>query len=282
MDEKKVRDEFLKIAPYFHVRSDFVDCFKRLGLENMDDVFSFSGGKNLTKDNLASFRQRIMFDTDNPKAVLFLKRYQSVPKSAQLKNWIIRGKRLSMMACDRQPAENIKKLGINTPKIIAFGEQWQGLFENKSFIVTEKIPDSASLEEKLPASFVKNRKKFIESLAAFVRKFHDTGFRHRDLYFCHIFCNSQGQWTLIDLNRVFKPLFFSRKYLIKDLAQLYYSSPGKFFTKTDRLRFFLAYLQKNRLSINDKFVIKKIKSKAQRMARHDKKHGRTAPFESGI
>ena len=130
-----------------------------------------------------------------------------------------------------------------------------------------------------PDSFHRDRKNFIESLAAFVRKFHDTGFRHRDLYLCHIFCSSQGQFTLIDLNRVFKPIVFSQKYLIKDLAQLYYSAPGKIFTKTNRLRFFLAYLQKNRLSKKDKIVIKKIKSKSQRMAKHDKKHSRTPPFE---
>ncbi|MGB8226576.1 MAG: lipopolysaccharide kinase InaA family protein [Sedimentisphaerales bacterium] len=273
-------DEFVKIAPGFHVRNDFVDCFGRLGLKSMDDIFSFSGGKNLTKDNLASFRQRIMFDTNNPKTTLFLKRYQNIPKSVQLKNWLTRGKIISTMTCDLQPAENLRNLGINTPAVVAFGREWGGLFEKRSFIITEKIPDSTSLEEKLPDSFYRDRKKFIESLAAFVRKFHDAGFRHRDLYLCHIFCNSQGQFTLIDLNRVFKPLFFSQKYLIKDLAQLYYSAPGKIFTETDRRCFFLNYLRKDELSKKDKIVIKKIKSKAQRMAKHDKKHGRTAPFES--
>jgi len=179
------------------------------------------------------------------------------------------------MACDHQPAEDLRRLGINTPQTIAFGEDWQGLFEKRSFIITEKIPDSSSLEEKLP----ENRENFIENLAAFVRKFHDTGFRHRDLYLCHIFCNLQGQFTLIDLNRVFKPLFFSQKYLIKDLTQLYYSAPSDSVTKMDRLRFFLAYLQKDKLSRQDKILIKKIKSKANQMAKHDKNHNRTAPFE---
>jgi hypothetical protein len=272
-------DEFVKIAPNFHVRIDFVDCFRKLGLKNIDDIFSFSGGKNLTKDELAAFRQRIMFNTDSPKVVLFLKRYQDVPKSRQLKNWLIRRKRISTMSCDLQPAENLKSFGINTPKTIAFGREWKGLFEKRSFIITEKIPGSASLEEKLPDGFSRQRKNFIESLAAFVQKFHKTGYRHRDLYLCHIFCNPQGQFTLIDLNRVFKPLFFSQKYRLKDLAQLYYSAPGKIFTKADRLRFFLAYLQKNKLSKRDKILIKKIKSKAQGMAKHDKKHGRIPPFE---
>jgi heptosyltransferase-2 len=270
---------FIQISPNFFVRSDFIDCFKKLGLESMDDVFLFSKGKNLSKDNLAAFRQRIVFDTDSPKTTLFLKRYQNVPKLRQKRNWLARRKRVSMMDCDRRPAEDLRKLGINTPQTIAYGQQWQGLFEKRSFIITEKIPASASLEEKLPDYFLHQRKNFIKNLAAFIRKFHKTGFRHRDLYLCHIFCNPQSQFTLIDLNRAFKPRFFPGRYLTKDLAQLYYSAPGKTFTKSDRLRFFLAYLQKDKLSKEDKVLIKKIKSKAQKMAKHDRKHGRIPPFE---
>lgn len=272
-------DEFVKIAPCFFVRRDFVGCFGRLGLKNIDDIFSFSGGENLTKDNLAAFRQRVMFDTSNPSAVLFLKRYQNVPKLKQKENWLVHRKRISTMGCDLEPAENLRKLGINTPRIIAFGERWGGLFEERSFIITEKIQDSVSLEEKMPDDFYRNRKIFVENFAGFVRRFHDTGYRHRDLYLCHIFCNLRGEFTLIDLNRVFKPLVFSERFRTKDLAQLYYSAPGKIFTKADRLRFFLAYLQKKELSKKDKIVIKKIKSKANRMARHDERHGRLAPFK---
>jgi hypothetical protein len=267
--------EFIEITPDFFVRSDFVDCFKRLGLDSIEKIFSFEKGKDLTKDNLPASRRRIMFETDNPKTTLFLKRFQNVPKFIQLKNWLNRRKKMSTMACDLEPAEILRKLGINTPQTIAFGQQWQGFFEKRSFIITEKIPDSFSLEVKLP----KKTKNFIKNLASFVRKFHNTGFRHRDLYLCHIFCDSRGQFTLIDLSRVFKPLVFSKKFLVKDLAQLYYSAPGDFFTKTDRLKFLLCYLQKDKLTKQDKILIKKIKSKAKQMARHDKRHGRIAPFE---
>ncbi len=272
----KKTNEFVNIAPSFFVRSDFVDCFKRLGLQNMDDVFNFSRGKNLTKPNLAEFRERIMFDTDNPKTTLFLKRYQNIPKLTQLKNWLTRRKKISTMGCDFEPAENLRKFGISTAKTIAYGEEWEGLFERRSFVITEKIPDSFSLEEKLPVV----RENFIENLAEFIRKFHATGFRHRDLYLCHIFCNSQGQFTLIDLNRVFKPIVFSQKYRIKDIAQLYYSASAKYFSKTDRMRFYFAYCEKKKLTMRDKIIIKKIKSKAEIMAKHDKKHGRVVPFEN--
>lgn len=273
-------DKFIKIAPDFYIRSDFAECFKSLGIKTIDDVFTFAGGKNLAKKNLAPFRQRIMFDSDNPKTTMFLKRYQNIPVPKQIKNWFSRRRRISMADCDRTPAEILKNLGINTPKTIAFGAQWQGLFEKRSFIITEKIPASHSLEEKMPNRFYDDRKNFIERLAAFISKFHKTGFRHRDLYLCHIFCSTGGNFTLIDLSRVFKPLIFSKRFLVKDLAQLYYSSPGSIVTKADRLRFYLSYTQKDKISLRDKIIIKKIKSKARQMAKHDRKHNRIPPFET--
>jgi hypothetical protein len=178
------------------------------------------------------------------------------------------------------PAEILSRLGINVPKTVAFGVQWQGFFEKRSFIITEKIPNAESLEKKLPDIFFRDRKKFIESFAAFVSKFHMTGFRHRDLYLCHIFCDDAGKFTLIDLNRVFKPMVFGGKFLVKDLAQLYYSSPGSVITRADRLRFYLAYAGKTELSFCDRMLIKKIKLKAKQMAGHDRKHNRIPPFEN--
>jgi hypothetical protein len=267
-------DNFKELNPGFFVDKDFADCFAKMGLDSIDKIFAFEGGKDLHKENLSRFRRRIMFETENPKTVLFLKRYQDTPVRVQIKNWLNRRKRISVMACDMEPAENLRKLGINTPRTIAFGQEWAGLFEKRSFIITEQIPDSVSLEKNLPREHA-----LILKLASFVRKFHETGFRHRDLYLCHIFCDSQMQFTLIDLARVFKPLFFAKKYLVKDLAQLYYSSPGNVITTTDRLRFFLTYLQKKKLSYSDKAMIKKIVAKARQMAKHDKKHNRTVPFE---
>ena len=115
-------------------------------------------------------------------------------------------------------------------------------------------------------------------LAAFVRKFHETNYRHRDLYFAHIFLDNAANFHLIDLARAFKPNLLSRRFQVKDIAQLYYSAPGKYFSKTDRLRFYLAYTGRTRLSGKDKAFIRNVINKAKRMARHDIKHGRVVPY----
>ncbi|MHC4625735.1 MAG: hypothetical protein ACYTDV_02025, partial [Planctomycetota bacterium] len=61
---------------------------------------------------------------------------------------------------------------------------------------------------------------------------------------------------------------------------IHYSAPGQAFSKTDRLRFLLRYVGRNRLTGQDKMFIRKVVRKARRMARHDKKHGREVPFEN--
>ncbi len=162
------------------------------------------------------------------------------------------------------------------------------MFEERSFIITEKIPDAESLERKLPDCFngpattenLKLRRNFIVQSAAFIRKFHETNYRHRDLYFSHIFYSDSGEFYLIDLARVFGPVVLLRRFQIKDIAQVYYSAPGKHFSKTDRMRFYMAYAGQKRLTRKDKTFIRKVINKAERMARHDIRHGRPVPFAS--
>ncbi len=81
---------------------------------------------------------------------------------------------------------------------------------------------------------MKLKRNFLERLAAFIKKFHETGYRHRDLYLAHIFYGDSGEFYLIDLARAFKPRLFEERYRVKDLAQLYYSAPKRYFTMCDR------------------------------------------------
>jgi heptose I phosphotransferase len=117
-------------------------------------------------------------------------------------------------------------------------------------------------------------------LASFIKKFHETGYRHRDLYLCHIFRVPDGRFYLIDLARAFRPAMLGEIYRIKDVAQLYYSAPARCFSKTDRLRFLQAYLGRKKLNAGDKIFVRRIVNKARRMARHGVKHGRAVPFET--
>ena len=281
--------EFIEISKSCFIDSDYKGAFDELGLTSIDEVFSFSAGRDLHKSNLAAYRSRVEFELNKPAVTVFLKRYDGPPVLVQLKNWFSAHKRISFGVLGFRSAMELDTAGINTPKTLFYGEQWGALFEKRSFIITEEIAHSESLERKLPDCFkgpttlekLKLRRNFISRLAGFIRRFHDTNYRHRDLYLSHIFYSSDSVFYLIDLARAFKPVFLCRRFQIKDIAQLYYSAPGRYFSRTDRLRFYLCYTGgKGGLSRKDKAFIRRVISKARRMARHDIKHGREVPFES--
>jgi heptosyltransferase-2 len=274
----------------FLVNPAYEPALSKIGLTSIDAVFSFDAAKSLAKSNLAAFRSRLQFEIDAPQSqsplTVFMKRYDKPPISVQIKNRLSHRARVSCAACEFEPMQELPLAGVNTPRVVAYGEQWSGIFEKRSFIITEKIPDAEALERKLPDCFnapatpenLSRRRDFITQLAAFVRKFHRSGYRHRDLYFAHIFRNNAGEFYLIDLARTFKPALLSRRFQIKDVAQLHYSAPGRQFSRSDRLRFYLAYTAQRRLATGDKAFIREVVAKAKRMASHDRKHGRDVPF----
>jgi heptose I phosphotransferase len=278
------RQNFVELSEDLFVDAEFLDAFRQAELTTIDAVFKFDAGANLGKDNLPKHRSRSQFDLNGK--TLFLKRYHKPPILSQLKNWFSHLKRACTSDFDRLPAEQIAAAGISTPKTVAFGHRWNIFFEKQSFIITEKIPNAESLERKLP-DFIyqpctpenkKQKDKFINDLADFARKFHDTGFRHRDFYLAHIFMDDAGGFYLIDLQRAFKPVLTAGRFRLKDITQLYYSAPGKYFTRSDRLRFYLRYTRRSKLTWTDRLFIRRVKSKAWRIANHDIKHGRAVPF----
>ncbi len=270
----------------FFVEPEYSSSFEKLGLTDIDSVFAFESGKNLVKDNLASYRSRIQFKIDSPPSEIFLKRYDNPPKMTQLKNWIAAKKRISCAMAEIEAGQKLTEFEINIPKMVSWGQDSNGFFESRSFAAIEEIKQGQSLEKSLPDFFSSSeskenlilRRKFIERLALFIRKFHETGFRHRDLYLCHIFRVPDGRFYLIDLARVFKPMILSELYRLKDISQLHYSAPAKYFSRTDRMRFLQAYLGRNKLNYRDKIFVRKVINKAKSMARHDLRHGRIVPF----
>src|SRR6185436_18432553 len=88
--------------------------------------------------------------------------------------------------------------------------------------------------------------------------FHGQGFVHRDLYLSHGFLDpvvieteEQGSprepaFSLIDLQRVFKPKWYCRRWVIKDLAALNISTPGDIISQSERFRFLCRYVRECR------------------------------------
>ncbi len=276
---------FEQLSPGFYVNHAYCESLAAAGLNNIDSVRNFAAGSELVKDNLAAHRSRTEIQTPDGKTV-YLKRYFNTPKIRQLKNRMEHGTSAATAFFDIIHTFELNAAGVNTPEPVAWGFENKGVWESFSFSITAAVP-GISLEKQLPACFtkmesqkpgvLKEKKQLLEKLACEVKKFHDTGCRHRDMYLCHIFMDG-GQFYFIDLHRTFKPLFFAERYRLKDLTQLYYSAPGEMITRSDRLRFYLSYCGKDKLARRDKLFIKAIKAKAWRIAERDLRHGRGVPF----
>lgn len=277
--------DFEQLEDGLFIGSEYVEAFKKMGLDSLETIFQFDRGRDLVKSNLAPHRNRCVFELEGLNKTVYMKRYDSPGKKVQLKSWAEHGRKVSLADCDRLPGRWLSELGILSPKIVAYGSQWEGIFEKRSFIITQEIPGGVSLEKQLPSFFgetgkeaFNQRKDFIYKLADLARTFHESGLRHRDFYLSHFFLDSQGRIYLIDLHRTFVPTLLKGRFKVKDIAQLHYSCPGDIITNTDRIRFYKRYMNRDRLDSGDRSFIIKVRRKAWCMADHDIKHGREVPF----
>ncbi len=265
------------------IHKSFYSLLKSNGLTTVEDVFNYREGKALVKPGLGS-RERLRVDLSEQRdgAVLFLKRYGTPKISALLKTLLRQRTHLATAVYDFKGCLDLGQNHISAARPIALGCEYKGLGEKRSFVMIEQLPEAQSLERLLPEweknkqhyDLLQDKKVLIEKVADLVRRFHSHGFYHRDLYLAHIFVcklsSGDNQLSLIDLQRVFQPIYFKRRWLVKDLAQLYYSSKAHF-SNADMMRFLHHYYGQRKLTSDHKSIVRSIWAKAQRIQRHDRK-----------
>lgn len=152
--------------------------------------------------------------------------------------------------------QKLGQLGIPTMTLVGYG--WYGInpIKRRSFIITEEILNAVSLEElcrdwlRNPLSF-SFKLKCIRRIADISRILHDAGLNHRDFYICHFLLDRfsiknpcKPKLYLIDLHRVQIHKKIPKRWLIKDLAALYFSTLDVKLTQRDIFRFLSSYFAK--------------------------------------
>ena len=151
----------------------------------------------------------------------------------------------------------LKALHIDTMDIVGFSQQGFNPASLQSFLITRELDNTISLEDycanwpEHPPVY-KEKKLLIQTVAEIVKKMHDNGINHRDLYICHflmkktdnvsdlLFQNS-CKLFLIDLHRAQIRKNVPERWLVKDLGGLYFSAMDIGLTKRDLLRFIKIY-----------------------------------------
>ncbi len=150
----------------------------------------------------------------------------------------------------------LDSIGVPTMRRVALGCRGWSPARRRSFLITEALENTVSLEDLCkqwrgcppPPGF---KRALIAEVARIARQLHAAGLHHRDFYLCHLLLErrSNGRIAdektlrlyLIDLHRVRRRRRLPRRWRVKDIAGIYFSSDRAGLTRTDRLRFIQAY-----------------------------------------
>jgi heptose I phosphotransferase len=147
----------------------------------------------------------------------------------------------------------LSELGVDSMRAVAFGVRGRNPGRQHSFIITEELAPTLSLEDFCCAwashpPGVRLKRALIGRVAGMAGKMHRGGVNHRDFYLCHFLLHldpaptdDRFRLSLIDLHRAQLRRQLPRRWRDKDLAALYFSALDIGLTRRDLLRFLGAY-----------------------------------------
>jgi heptose I phosphotransferase len=178
----------------------------------------------------------------------------------------------------------LEQLKIKTMTLVGYGKRGRNPARLQSFVITEELTNTLSLENFCrgwPASPppLALKRGLISEVAKIARTLHEHGMNHRDFYLCHFLLDiseapegmdPQGlRLYLIDLHRMQIRRQTPRRWRIKDIAALYFSSMDVGMTPHDLFYFIQVYGNKplrNSLEKDRRFW-KKVRGRALRLYR---------------
>ncbi|KAF0099573.1 MAG: heptose (I) phosphotransferase [bacterium] len=152
-----------------------------------------------------------------------------------------------------QALTRLAELGVDSMRAVAFGCRGVNPARQRSFIVTEELAPTVSLEDycrdwPLHPPDPALKRALIRRVADMAGRMHRGGVNHRDFYLCHFLLHLDPAPTsdslrlsLIDLHRAQCRTVTPRRWRDKDLAGLYFSALDIGLTQRDILRFLHGY-----------------------------------------
>ncbi|MBQ0269503.1 lipopolysaccharide core heptose(I) kinase RfaP [Providencia huaxiensis] len=197
--------------------------------------------------------------------------------------------RLPVLGADREwnAIHRLTQVGVDTMNGRAFGQKGINPLRRHSFIITEDLTPTVSLEDYCanwldnPPTF-STKQMIIRRVAKMVRKMHAAGINHRDCYICHFllhlpFAGNEEQLkiSVIDLHRAQLRNSVPTRWRNKDLIGLYYSSLNIGLTQRDIFRFMKFYfgLSLQKILKQEQNFIEKVSRKAEKIRLRTEKRG---------
>ncbi len=242
-----------------YLRKDFADSLQ--GKIAFDDLMSIQG--EVYRE--APGRKTLRFARGEKE--YFLKTHTGVGWNEIIKNLTYLRAPVVGARNEWHGVHRLTDLEVDTMTVVGYGIRGKNPARRKSFIITEALPTSTSLEDftqswkETPPTATKEilfKRKIINKVAEITRTMHENGANHRDCYLCHFLLDmsenaqydyEQARLFLIDLHRMQLRRKTPLRWMIKDVAGLYYSSMDIGLTQRDLFRFMIAYRGKPLRSI---------------------------------
>lgn len=190
-------------------------------------------------------RETLAFNVGEKR--FFIKRHRGVTWKEILKNLV--QLRLPVVGAGNEfrAITRLRELGIRVPVIAAYGRRGLVPAHIESFLVTEDVGPHESLEDhcrhwRTQPPAPAHKRELIRQIADITRTMHEAGVCHRDFYICHLLLTEAEQpLTVIDLHRALVKKNLAERWLVKDIAGLYFSSMDIGLTRRDLFRFMTRY-----------------------------------------
>ncbi|MBU0719681.1 MAG: hypothetical protein KJ749_15665 [Planctomycetes bacterium] len=260
------------------VVAGFEDLLRANRLDTLDRLLACTEGESLAKPGLHPWRERIRLTLQDGGRlkVVYLKRFSNPPASARRQMRRSNRAVQSLAGLEWTWLLQLAQDGIACARPIAFGQEVSNGRERRSTILMGAVP-GRSLEHWTSAWTAAEHDQVRALLipsAKLIARFHARGYVHRDLYLSHVFHDPDSppdeSLHLIDVQRVFRPRHFRRRWIVKDLAALNFSTPRGLVTRHYRLRWLRCYLGVSRLDASAKRLAYRIIGKTLSIGRHDR------------
>jgi len=156
---------------------------------------------------------------DRENATLDVPQQQGPPLRFHVKRYPRRNAQAA--AAEVRGIRLLERAGIPTVPLAA----WGVLSDGRSFLISEDLAGYRAADRMVADGYDFDR--LLLPTAELAARLHGAGLHHRDLYLCHFFVkaeNGAADVRLIDATRV-RPLpwLLRRRWIVKDLAQFWYS-----------------------------------------------------------
>ena len=270
--------------PDMIVNRDYLPALMAAGLNEFDRIYHHHGGK-VIKHIKTRQVTRIEIPWKSGTCNLYLKRHVAVrPTLQEWMTGLIRHQGASPGMLEFHSICDFRNHGIPTATPVVAGERKATPLHYESFLITESIAPFISLEtiirhhpERLQGEKGEMRKqRILQAIAELSRKMHEAGFNHLDFNADHVMIGPDAAdgnvpLALLDFQRIDRKKWMRFRWMIKTMAELFYSLPEPVFSDNDRRCLFEHYVRRSSDGWGDKILLQWIIRKARRIGRHTEK-----------